>query len=78
MEQYLQIYYFYLQNNWEKWLPLTKFTANNIINKLTGITPFYIIYRQDAYLRFKLRPKINTIGPMIKQIQLIDIYNFVD
>ena len=78
MEQYLQIYCSYLQDDWEKWLPLTKFTVNNAINKLIGVMPFYITYRQDPYFKFKPRPKINTIGPIIKQIQLINIYNFAD
>jgi len=41
------MYYSYLQDDWEQWLPLAKFTANNTINKLTGITPFYATYRQD-------------------------------
>ena len=51
---------------------------NNTINELTGIILFYIIYRQDPCLRFKPRPKINIIGPIIKQIQLINIHNFTD
>ena len=28
--------------------------------------PFYITYRQDFCLKFKLQTKINTIGPIIK------------
>ena len=51
---------------------------NNIINKLTGIILFYITYRQDPRLRFKPQPKINTMGPIIKQIQLINIHNFAN
>jgi hypothetical protein len=39
---------------------------------------FYITYKQDPCLRFKLQPKINIIGPIIKQIQLINIYNFAN
>ena len=39
---------------------------------------FYITYRQDPYFRFKLRPKINITGPMIKWIQLINIHNFAN
>ena len=42
------------------------------------MTPFYATYKQDPYLKFKPRPKINTIGPMIKQIQLINVYNFTN
>ena len=39
---------------------------------------FYKTYRQDPRLKFKPRPKINTIGPIIKQIQLINIHNFAN
>ena len=54
------------------------FTANNTINKLTGVTLFYITQRQDLYFKFKPQPKINTTGPIIKQIQLINVHNFVN
>ena len=54
MEQYLQIYCSYLQDDWEKWLPLAEFTVNNMINELIGMTPFYATYRQDPQLKFKL------------------------
>jgi hypothetical protein len=54
MEQYLQIYCSYLQDNWEKWLLLAKFTTNNIINKSIGVMLFYITYRQDPYFKFEL------------------------
>ena len=66
MEKYLQIYYSYLQDDWEKWLPLAKFTANNIINKSIGIMLFYITYRQDPQFKFKPQPEIDIIGPIIK------------
>ena len=48
------------------------------MNELIGVTPFYITYRQDSYLKFKPQLKINIIRPIIKQIQLINIYNFVN
>ena len=57
---------------------MADFTVNNIINKSTGILLLYIIYRQDPYFRFKPQPKINIMGPIIKQIQLINIYNFIN
>ena len=40
--------------------------------------PFYITYRQDPYFGFKPRPEIDTTGPMIKRIQLINIHNFAN
>jgi hypothetical protein len=54
MEQYLQIYYSYLQNDWEKWLLLAEFTINNTINKSIGVMLFYTTYKQDPCLKFKL------------------------
>ena len=47
MEQYLQMYCLYLQDNWEKWLSLAEFITNNTVNKSTGVTSFYVTYGQD-------------------------------
>jgi hypothetical protein len=52
--------------------------VNNIVNKLTSVTPFYATYGQDPRLGFKPRPKINITGPIIERIQLINIYNFAN
>ena len=41
LEQYLQVYCNYQQDNWSKLLPLTEFTYNNTLNATTGITPFF-------------------------------------
>jgi hypothetical protein len=42
--------------------------VNNIINELTDMILFYTTYRQNPWLRFKLWPEIDTIGPIIKWI----------
>ena len=78
MEQYLRMYCSYLQDDWEKWLPLAEFTANNTTNESTGVTPFYATYGQDPRLGFEPRPELDTNGPTIKRIQLIDAHNFAD
>ena len=41
LEQYLQVYCNYQQNNWSKLLPLAEFAYNNTPNTMTGLTPFY-------------------------------------
>ena len=41
LEQYLQVYCNYQQDNWSKLLPLTEFTYNNAPNATTGVTPFF-------------------------------------
>ena len=41
LEQYLQVYCNYQQNNWSKLLPLAEFAYNNALNATMGLTPFY-------------------------------------
>ena len=41
MKNYLQAYVNYAQNNWVDQLPMAEFSANNHINELTGMTPFF-------------------------------------
>ena len=41
LEQYLQLYCNYQQDNWSDLLPLTKFAYNNTLNTTTGILPFF-------------------------------------
>ena len=78
MEQYLRMYCSYLQDDWEKWLPLAEFAANNTTNESTGLTPFYATYGQDPRLGFEPRSEIDENGPMIKRLQQIDANNFAD
>ena len=41
LEQYLQVYCNYQQDNWLDLLPITKFAYNNALNAITGISPFF-------------------------------------
>ncbi len=41
LEQYLQIYMNYQQDNWTEFLPLTEFAYNNATNATTGVSPFF-------------------------------------
>lgn len=41
LEQYLRMYVDYTQADWEDWLPLAEFAANNAVNESTGMTPFF-------------------------------------
>ena len=41
LEQYLQVYMNYQQDDWAKPLPLTEFTYNNATNATMGVAPFF-------------------------------------
>ena len=41
LEQYLQIYCNYQQDNWSKLLSLMEFVYNNALSATTGVSPFF-------------------------------------
>src|SRR5260221_11392291 len=41
LEQYLGVYTNYQQDNWVMLLPMAKFTYNNAMNAMTGVSPFF-------------------------------------
>ena len=41
LEQYIQVYCNYQQDNWYQLLPLSEFTYNNAPSTTTKVTPFY-------------------------------------
>jgi hypothetical protein len=53
MEQYIQIYTLYLQDNWINWLAFAKFTANNSVLETTKVSPFLANYGQHPRMGFK-------------------------
>ena len=44
LEQYLQAYINYLQDDWEAWLHLAEFATNNHASETTGMSPFFANY----------------------------------
>src|SRR5258705_2303856 len=41
LEQYLQAYMNYQQDDWSSLLPLAEFAYNNAMNEMTGVSPFF-------------------------------------
>ena len=41
LEQYIQVFCNYQQDNWDELLPLAEFAYNNVPSATTGITPFF-------------------------------------
>ncbi len=55
MEQYLWCFVNYLQDDWNSWLPLSEFAANNQASESTGVSPFFANYGYDPKWQFDLR-----------------------
>jgi len=55
LEQYLQVYCKYQQDNWSKLLPLTEFTYNKAPNATTGISPFFV--NKGYHLNISVHPE---------------------
>ena len=56
MEQYLQVFINHQQDDWEKWLPLAEFAANNGVSEATKCTPFYAVQGVDPQMLFAGEP----------------------
>ena len=54
LEQYLRAYINYLQDDWETWLHLAEFAANNQASETTGMSPFFTTNGQDPLWQFDL------------------------
>ena len=57
MNKYLRAFISFTQDNWVDWLPLTKFTTNNQVNKTTEISLFFTNYG------YNLRLGVKPVGP---------------
>ena len=47
MKQFLRVSVNYLQDDWEKWLPLAEFAANNQNSETTGVSLFFANFGYD-------------------------------
>ena len=64
LEQYLQIYCTYQQDNWSELLPMAEFAYNNALNASTGLTPFYA--NKGYHLNILVWPEINIRSDQAK------------
>ena len=55
LEQYIQVYCDYQQDNWFGMLPLAEFAYNNAPSAMTSITPFYA--NKGYHLNITVHPK---------------------
>jgi hypothetical protein len=79
MEQYLQAYVNYLQDDWLEWLPLVEFAANNQASETIGFSLFLANQGFDPCCQFDLSPavtnNINDQQALITLKALVEIHN---
>ena len=54
MEQYLQSYVNYIQDDWTDWLPIAEFASNNHISETAAVSPFFVKPGYDPCWQFDL------------------------
>jgi predicted secreted protein len=65
LEQYLQIYCNYQQDNWKELLPLAEFTYNNAPSATTGISPFFA--NKGYHPNITVHPECNLSSTRAKE-----------
>ena len=61
MEQYLRSYVNYLQDDWNSWLPLAEFAANNHLSEATQLSPFFALHGYHPKAMTSLTPTTDPI-----------------
>src|SRR5260221_2355805 len=61
LEQYLQAYMNYQQDDWSSLLPLAEFTYNNAMNEMTGVSPFFT--NKGYHPSFAMEPNEQVSSP---------------
>ncbi len=62
LEQYLQAYTNYQQDDWSSLLPLVEFTYNNATNKMTRVSPFFANKGYHPSLMAELNIQVSSTG----------------
>jgi hypothetical protein len=75
MEQYLRAFVAYTQDDWEDWLPMAEFAANNTLNESIDTSPFLANYGQHPRMRFE--PPMDPVATSARPSRIHDIDQFV-
>jgi len=70
LEQYLQTYMNYQQDDWATLLPMAKFAYNNATNAMMGVSPFFV--NKGYHPEFTADPQANTLLAKV-QMFMVDL-----
>ncbi len=74
LEQYLQAYTNYQQDNWSSLLPLAEFAYNNAMNEMTGVSPFFANKGYHPSLMVEPNVQVSSIGAQCFISDLDDLH----
>src|SRR5258708_1142393 len=70
LEQYLQVYMNYQQDDWATLLPMAEFAYNNAMNMTTGVSPFFT--NKGYHPEFTADPQVETSSAEV-QAFMVDL-----
>src|SRR6266581_7618950 len=77
LEQYLQVYSNYQQDNWSKLLLLAEFAYNNAPNATTGVSPFFTNKGYNPNLSIHLEQDLTSVCTQEYSIDLDSLHQFL-
>ena len=77
LEQYLQVYCNYQQDNWADLLPLAEFSYNNAPSATTGVSPFFA--NKGYHLNLTVHPKRDLSSARAREyaVDLESLYEYL-
>ena len=77
LEQYLQVFCNYQQDNWSSLLPLAEFAYNNAPNDSTGVSPFFA--NKGYHPQLAIHPERNVASARAREyaVDLGDLHEFL-
>jgi hypothetical protein len=77
VEQYIQIFCSYQQDDWDKLLPLAEFALNNAPNASTGISPFFMNKGYNPAITVHLERDVANTYTKDFAVDLQDLHQFL-
>jgi hypothetical protein len=77
VEQYIQIFCSYQQDDWDKLLPLAEFALNNAPNAYTGISPFFVNKGYNLAITVHLERDVANTYAKYFAVDLQDLHQFL-
>src|SRR6266436_4441286 len=75
LEQYLQVYMNYQQDNWATLLPMAEFAYNNTMNVTTGVSPFFANkgYHPEFTVELQVKTSLAKVQAFMADLERVQV-----